>query len=142
VAARLTTGGIVGGVVVDAVLESLEHHAVGSFDLAVAPWVGDRGVVDVDEVILEKVLKDRASEGCTQVGDDPVGYTEVMFDVSDELNSFFRRYFHNRSNFNPLGEFVYDNQDMFVAARGGTKRSHNVETPHREGYDGGIVHRT
>jgi hypothetical protein len=25
----------------------LEHHAVGSFDLAVAPWVGDRGIVDV-----------------------------------------------------------------------------------------------
>jgi hypothetical protein len=115
------------------VFESLEHHVVVSFDLAVAPWVGDRGVVDVDEVILAKVPEDRASEGCTQAGDDPIGHTEAMFDVSDELNCFFRRYFRNRSYFNPLGEFVYGNQDMFVAARGGTKQSYIVETPHSEG---------
>jgi hypothetical protein len=56
-----------------------------------------------------------------------------MFDVSDEFNCFFRRYFRNRSDFNPLGEFVYDNQDMFVAAWGGTKRSYSVEAPHSEG---------
>jgi hypothetical protein len=111
----------------------LEHHAVGSLDLAVAPWVGDRGVVDVDEVILAGVPEDRASEGCTQIGDDPIGHTEVMFYVSDEFNCFFRRYFRNRSDFNPLGEFVYSNQDMFVAARGSTKRSYNIETPHSEG---------
>jgi hypothetical protein len=132
-AALLTIGWHSGGVVVDTVLESLEHHVVGSLDLAVAPWVGDRGVVDVDEVILAKVSEDRASEGCAQVGDDPIGHTEAIFDVSDEFNYFFQRYFRDRSNFNPLGEFVYDNQDMFVAARGGTKRSHSVETPHREG---------
>jgi hypothetical protein len=40
-------------------------HAVGSFDLAVAPWVGDRGIVDVDKVILAEVLEDRASESFT-----------------------------------------------------------------------------
>jgi hypothetical protein len=56
-----------------------------------------------------------------------------MFDVSDEFDRFFRCYFPNRSNFNPFGEFVYGNQDMFVAARGGTKRSYSTETPHDEG---------
>jgi hypothetical protein len=56
-----------------------------------------------------------------------------MFDVADEFNFFFQRYFRNRSDFNPLGEFVYGNQDMFVAARGSTKRSYSVETPHSEG---------
>jgi hypothetical protein len=111
----------------------LEHHAVCSFDPAVAPWVGDQGVVDVDKVILAKVPEDQASEGCTHVGDDPVGHTEAMFDFSDEFNYFFRRYFRNRSDFNPLGKFVYGNQDMFVASRGGTKRSYIVETPHSEG---------
>jgi hypothetical protein len=44
------------------VLECLEHHAVGSFDLAVAPWVSDRGVVGVNKVILAEVREDRASE--------------------------------------------------------------------------------
>jgi hypothetical protein len=104
--------------------------------------VGDRAVVDVDEVNLAKVPEDRASEGCTQVGDDPIGHNEAMFYVSDEFNYFFRRYFRNRSDFNPLGEFVYSNQDMFVAARGGTKWSYSVETHIEKDHDGGIVRRT
>jgi hypothetical protein len=58
-------GGIVGGVFVDTVFESLKPHAVVSFDLAVTPWVGDRGIIDIDKVILAEVLEDRASEGCT-----------------------------------------------------------------------------
>jgi hypothetical protein len=52
------SSGVVGSVVVDTILECLEHHAVGSFDLAVTPWVGDRGIVDVNEVILAEVLED------------------------------------------------------------------------------------
>jgi hypothetical protein len=56
-----------------------------------------------------------------------------MFDISDEFDCFFRRYFHNRSNLNPLGEFVYGDQDIFLAARSGTKQSYNIETPHSEG---------
>jgi hypothetical protein len=56
-----------------------------------------------------------------------------MFDISNEFNCFFRRYFGNRSDFNPLGEFVYGDLDMFVAARSGTKRSYSVEAPHSEG---------
>jgi hypothetical protein len=47
------------------IFESLEDHAVGSFDLAVALGVGDRGVVDVNCVILAKVPEDRASESYT-----------------------------------------------------------------------------
>jgi hypothetical protein len=37
------------------IFESLEDHAVGSFNLAVAPRVGDRGVVDIDGVFLAKI---------------------------------------------------------------------------------------
>jgi hypothetical protein len=47
-------------------------------DLAVAPRVGHRGVVDVIGVVLTKILKGKSSKDCTQVGDDPVRYTEVM----------------------------------------------------------------
>jgi hypothetical protein len=56
-----------------------------------------------------------------------------VFDIFDEFNCFFRRYFRNRSDFNPLGEFIYNDQDMFVAAQSGTKWSHSVEAPHGEG---------
>jgi hypothetical protein len=40
------------------IFESLEDHAVGTFDLAVAPGVGDRGIVDINSVILAKVPND------------------------------------------------------------------------------------
>jgi hypothetical protein len=68
--------------------------------------VGDRGVVDVDGVVLAEIPKGRASEGCTQVGDDPIWHTEAMCNVYNEFCHFFRYYFRNRSDFNPLGEFV------------------------------------
>jgi hypothetical protein len=65
-----------------------------------------------------------------------------MLDVSNELECFFRCYFRNRSDFNPLGEFVNSNQDIFVTTRGGTKWPHGVETHIAKGHDGGIVCRT
>jgi hypothetical protein len=50
--------------VVDTVLECFKHHAIGSFDLVITPWVGDGGIVDVNEVILAEVSEDRASKSC------------------------------------------------------------------------------
>jgi hypothetical protein len=44
-------------VVEDNVFDGLKHHAICSLDLAVAPWVGHRGVVDVDEAVLAKILE-------------------------------------------------------------------------------------
>jgi hypothetical protein len=120
-------------VVVDTIFESLKHHAVGSFDLAIAPGVGDRGIVYVDGIFLAEIPKDGAGECFSQVGDDPSGHTKAMLHVSDEFDCFFRRYFRIRSDFNPFGKLVDGHQYMFVATWGGTKRSHSVETPHSEG---------
>jgi ABC-type uncharacterized transport system permease subunit len=50
-------GRILRSVVEDAVFDSLKHHAIGSLDLAVAPWVSHRGVVDVNEAVLAKNLE-------------------------------------------------------------------------------------
>jgi hypothetical protein len=95
--------------------------------------VGDRGVVNVDGVVLIEIPEGRTSEGCAQVGDDPVGYTEAMCNVSYEFCRFFSCYFHNRSDFYPLGEFVDGYQYVPVAAWGGAKWSYGVETPHDKG---------
>jgi hypothetical protein len=45
------------------IFESLKDHAIGTLDLAVAPRVGDRGVVDVDRVVLAKIPKGGPCEG-------------------------------------------------------------------------------
>jgi hypothetical protein len=92
-------------VVEDAVFDGLKHHAICLLDLAVSPWVGHRGVVDVDEAVLAKILL-RPCEGLALVGDDPVGYPEPMGDVFDELRSLFRRDCGDSMDLNPLGDFV------------------------------------
>jgi hypothetical protein len=56
-----------------------------------------------------------------------------MLDVSNEFYCFFRRYFRNRSDFDPFVELVYDDQDMFVAARSSAKWPYSIEAPHSEG---------
>jgi hypothetical protein len=71
------------------ILEGLKHHAVSVFDLAVAPRVGDRGVVDVDGVFLAEIPEDGACESFAQVDDDPIGHVEAMLDISDEFDCFF-----------------------------------------------------
>jgi hypothetical protein len=45
------------GFVEDAVFDALKHHVVCSLDLAIAAWMGHRGVVDVDEAVLVEVLE-------------------------------------------------------------------------------------
>jgi hypothetical protein len=42
---------------VTAVLDALKHHAACAFDLAVAAWVHDRGIINVNEVVLAEVPK-------------------------------------------------------------------------------------
>jgi hypothetical protein len=86
--------------------DSLKDHAIGTLDLAVAPKVGDRGVVDVGSVVLIEIPKGGPCNGRAKVGDDPVSYTEAVCNVLHELCCFFRCYFRNRSDFNPLGEFI------------------------------------
>jgi hypothetical protein len=71
------------------IFESLKDHVVGSFYLAVAPRVGDQGVIDIDSIVLTEIPKGGSSKGCTQVGNDPVRHTEAVCDVSDELCRFF-----------------------------------------------------
>jgi hypothetical protein len=39
----------------DTIFESLVNHDIGALDLAVAPGVGNRGVLDVDGVVLAKI---------------------------------------------------------------------------------------
>jgi hypothetical protein len=85
----------------------LKYHVICSFDLAVAPRVGHRGVVDVDESVLAKIPEVRPCEGLAQVGDDPVRYPEPMGDVLDELRGIFRRDCGDRVDLDPLSEFVH-----------------------------------
>jgi hypothetical protein len=127
------SGRVLLSVVEDAVFDDLKHHAIFSLDLVVAPWVGYRGVVDVDEVVLTKILEVRPCKGLTQVGDDPVRYPELIGDVLDELCGLFRHDCGDGVELNPLGEFVHHHQDVLVASRGRLEWSHHVKAPYGKG---------
>jgi hypothetical protein len=63
----------------------LKDHAVGTLDLAIAPRVGNQGVVDVGCVVLAKIPKG----GPWEIGDDSVGHTEAVCDLLHEFCRFF-----------------------------------------------------
>jgi hypothetical protein len=64
---------------------------------------------------------------------DPVKAVPRWYYVLHEFCCFFRRYFRNRSDFNPLGEFVDGHKDKPIATWGLSERPHGVEAPHGEG---------
>jgi hypothetical protein len=49
------------------------------------------------------------------------------------FSRFFLCDFHNKLDFNPLGGFVDDHEDILVATWGGSERTHRVKAPHGEG---------
>jgi hypothetical protein len=86
-----------------------------------------------ESAVLAKIPEGRYCEGRPEVGNDSVTHTEVMCYFLDELHCFFRCDLSDRSDFNPLGEFVDDHKDVLVAARGGYEWSYGVEALHGEG---------
>jgi hypothetical protein len=111
----------------------LKNHAIGTLDLAVALRVGDRRVVDINHAVLAKIPEGRSCEGRPEVGDDYVWHTEAMCYLLAEFCRFLRRDVGNRSDFNPLGEFVDSHNDVLVAAWSGSEWPYGVKVPHGEG---------
>ena len=61
--------------------------AVGAFHLAIAPWVSHRGIVYVDAIVLAEVPEFGSGEGGAQVCDDPIGHSELVRYLRDELTA-------------------------------------------------------
>jgi hypothetical protein len=127
------SGRVLQSIVEDAVFDGLKYHAICSLDLAVAAWMGHQGVVDIDEAVIAKVPEVRLRKGLPQVGDNPVGYPELVGDVFDELRSLFRRDCGDGADLNLLGEFFYCHQDVVIATRGHLEGSHRVKAPYGKG---------
>jgi hypothetical protein len=47
----------------DTIFASLTDHAIGTLNLSIAQRVGDRGVVDIDSIILTEIPKGRPYKG-------------------------------------------------------------------------------
>ena len=65
--------------------EPLEDQAISTFHLAVAPGVSHGGAVHIDAAFLAEVPEFRSGEGGAQVCDDPIGHSEPVRYLLDEL---------------------------------------------------------
>jgi hypothetical protein len=58
---------------VQPLLESVEYHPVGTLDLSIGPWMGDRDISDVDPAVLAVLPELVIVEVGAQVCDDAMG---------------------------------------------------------------------
>jgi hypothetical protein len=58
---------------VQPLLESVEYHPVGTLDLSIGPWMGDRDISDVDPAVLAVLPELVIVEVGVQVCDDAMG---------------------------------------------------------------------
>jgi len=79
----------------------LQDHAIGSFDLAVSSRVSYCEPVPVTEV-----QEFFAGELRAIVGDNDVGYPELVNDVDEDEDSLFGANICDGSSLDPFGEFV------------------------------------
>jgi hypothetical protein len=87
----------------------------------------------INHDFLAKIPEGRSCKGRPEVGDDSIGHTEAMCYLLDEFRRFFQRYLSDKSDFNPLGEFVDGHKDVLIAARGGSEQSYGIKAPHGKG---------
>ena len=74
----------------DVHLESLEDHAVGTFNLTVSSWMSDRSPIDSDVVSIAEVLELLPGEVSPMVSDNIVRNAESVDDVEEEFDCLFR----------------------------------------------------
>jgi hypothetical protein len=91
------------------------------------------GPVHPDVVILAEVQEFSAGELGAVVGDDGVRDPEVMDDVGEERHRLLGPDAVQRSDLDPLGEFVDGDQQVRVAPGRLLQRADEVQIPHSEG---------
>jgi len=90
----------------DARLESLEDHAVGTFDLTVSSWMSDRSPIDSDAVSIVEVLELLLGEVSLVVSDNTVRNAESIDDVEEEFDRLFRSEIGDGLGLYPFGKLV------------------------------------
>ena len=84
--------------------------------LAVAPGVGHEGIVHVDAAFLAEVPNFGSGEGGAQVCDDPIGHSEPVRYLLDELGCLGCCRGGDRLHLDSLGELVDGDKYVGVAA--------------------------
>ena len=109
--------------------EPLKDQAISTFHLAVAPGVSHGGVVHIDVAFLAEVPEFQSGEGGAQVCDDPIGHSEPVRYLLDELGGLGCCRGRDWLHLDPLGELVDGDEYIGVAALRGFQGSHRIDSP-------------
>jgi hypothetical protein len=109
----------------------LQDHVVLPLDLAVRLQVRHGRPVHANVVAVAKVEEFLPRELCPLVGDDRVGYAEVVDDVG-EGHCFLRANVHDGSCLDAFGKLVDFYEEVSEAIGCLSEWPHHVEVPHSE----------
>jgi hypothetical protein len=75
-------------------------------DLPVCTWVGDRGPVHADVIVITEIQEFFSGELSAVVGNDRVRNPEMKNDVLDEIHDLLRANFSQGLRLDPLSKFI------------------------------------
>ena len=107
----------------------MEDHAISTLDLTIGSRVSDRGPVNSDAVPVTKVQELLPGEVSPMVSDDAVGDAELVDDVEEEFDRFFRADVGDGLGLYPLGEFVDRYKQVGEATQALFEGTYHVEAP-------------
>jgi hypothetical protein len=114
-------------------IKALEYFFIGMLHLAIALWMSNKRVANLDAKIFAIPLEGTASKLGPIVGDDPVWNPKSAYDGLDEFHCRLLIDFDHWSCFRPLGEFVDGDVEEPVPSDGAGKWPHDVQRSHSEG---------
>ncbi len=89
-------------------------------------------VTNFDAKVFTEIFKYSTSELSAVISDDPIGYSEPVHNVDEEISSIVCRDCNDRFSFDLLGEFVNSYEEMSITTDSLFKRANHVEPPNRE----------
>src|SRR6266508_2932303 len=98
-------------------------------DLPVTLWVCHRSVADLDAELFAPIFEFRPSELRAVVRDDPVGNAESDHNVLEEFLGLGGCDRGDGFGFDPLGEFVDGDEEVYVTTRRSLQGADHVEAP-------------
>ena len=112
-----------------ALVEGVEYHPIGTLNLAVGPRVSNRDVPDVDPAILAVFPELVIVEIETQVCDETVGEPIAMHNLIEEVEYSVDLGTGDRLDLDPLGKLVDSHQNSVESSWHSWERANHVEPP-------------
>jgi hypothetical protein len=88
----------------------LQYHTVSSLNLPVSSWVGHRGPIYSDVMVVTEVQELLSSELSAVFGNDRIRYPKTEDDILDEIHRLLRADLGQMQCLDPVNKLIYYNE--------------------------------